>query len=218
MSLTFPALVGEFFTTGSIREAYFQTKKSLSQHFSNWSLKSLWVCFSLNYWRYKNPWSRATSLQQLARNGSSTQDTHLHITMQKLYFVKVKSCLVIKTFTKILCVILIFFACTSPINTPPFAGRSWGKVSKWMGQTVLSVLSYLPPHTLNQSCSVCVLRRDTAMNKAVFLKLMVSQIFPETAMLQKSQGIPLSLALTCSLRAVSESCWQAISWEFSGGG
>lgn len=65
-----------------------------------------------------------------------------------------------------------------------------------MGQTVLSVFSYLPPHTLNQSCLVWLLRRDTAMNKAVFLKLMVSQIFPETAMLQNSQGVPLSLALT----------------------
>ena len=135
-------------------------------------------------------------MQQLARNGSSVQDTHTHITMQKLYFVKVKSCLVMKTFTKILCVILISFACISPINTPTLAGRSWGKVSKSMDQTVLSVLSYLPPHTLNQSCLVWLLRRDTAINKAVFLTLMVSQIVPETAMLQNSQGVPLSSALT----------------------
>lgn len=101
-----------------------------------------------------------------------------------------------KTFTKILCVILISFACISPINTPTLAGRSWGKVSKSMDQTVLSVLSYLPPHTLNQSCLVWLLRRDTAINKAVFLTLMVSQIVPETAMLQNSQGVPLSSALT----------------------
>ena len=65
-----------------------------------------------------------------------------------------------------------------------------------MDQTVLSVLSYLPPYTLNQSCLVWLLRRDTAINKAVFLTLMVSQIVPETAMLQNSQGVPLSSALT----------------------
>lgn len=118
--------------------------------------------------------------------------THFDIIMQKLYFVKVKSCLVMKTCTKILCVTLIFFACTSPINTPPLTGRSRGKLSKSMDQTVLSVLSYLPPYTLNQSCLVWLLRRDTAMNKAVFLALMVSQIFPETGMLQNSQGVPLS--------------------------
>ena len=116
--------------------------------------------------------------------------------MQKLYLVKVKSCLVMKTCTKILCVNLIFIACASPINTPPLTGRSRGKLSKSMDQTVLSVLSYLPPHTLNQSCLVWLLRRDTAMNTAVFLALMVSQMFPETATLQNSQGVPLSLALT----------------------